>query len=88
VASEWRAVKRFADVKVGDTVRLVRPYTEIPDPDESGGFQINERAAYEGVATHVNPRGQINLAGHLTFLEDATFGEWFYEVYIWTEVNT
>jgi len=79
---EPRQVSRFADVTVGDTVRLVRPYTQIPDPDEPNGVEIIERLVLEGTVRYVNPRGEIFLAGYGIILEDATFGEWFWEIYI------
>lgn len=79
----WKEVPHFKDVHEGDRVRLVRPETMIPDDPEPVKL---ERAAYEGVATHVNWRGEMNLDGHpFAFYEDGVFGDWWYEIYVWQE---
>ncbi len=80
----WRRVERFSDLQVGQLARLVRPYTEIPDDDEPGGVAVVTQESYQGVVEYLNPRGELRLKGYrLSFLEDATFGEWFYEVYVY-----
>lgn len=95
---DWKRVERFRDVEVGQYVRLVRPMTDLAvfykfQPgdswNEEDGEQIIPRAAYEGLVERVNPRGELHLSGHRSsFLEDSTFGEWFFEVYVLQLVET
>ena len=84
----WEQVEQFKNLEMGKLARLVRPHTDLHDkygPDydeEQDGPAIIPRAEYVGVVTELNPRGEVRLQGHYSsFLADATFGEWFWEIY-------
>lgn len=88
----WVKLERFAEAKVGDFVRLIRPAwdSRIRYPEESledGSATVWEfPVAWAGTVTYVNPRGELILNvdeenPSLHFLSDGNFGDWFWTLY-------